>query len=175
MKKIVFSAILLTSASPFAMAQDEPPISTQAIYACAEIADDLERLACYDDTVGRFEAAEAAGEVATISKSEVEELKKDSFGFALPSIPRIVMPKFGGGDKNDVEAVTLAVSSIKRLPYDNLRITLENGQVWEQTDGRRVTYSKRKGVDSAEITRASLGSYKMKLDGGTSFRVKRLK
>ena len=169
---------VLTAASfVFAMpsaAQDGPEISTDAIYACAEIVDDAERLACYDDTVGRFEAAEAAGEVTTISRSEVAELEKDSFGFALPSLPRIVMPKFGDGEDEGLDSVTLAVSDVKRLKYENLRVTLENGQVWEQTDGKRVQFSKRLGVESAEIKRAALGSYKMKLDGGSSFRVKRI-
>lgn len=175
MKFLYLSMVLIGLTAQVALAQDDQPVSTQAIYACAEISNDAERLACYDETVGRFEAAEAAGEVATISKSEVEELKKDSFGFALPSIPRIVMPKFGNGEKKEIEAVTLGVQEIARLPRKNLRITLDNGQIWEQTDTRRVPYSKAKGVETAEIKRASLGSFKMKLDGGVSFRVKRIR
>jgi hypothetical protein len=176
MKKVVLSALLLGPAGLVAHAQDDAPISTEAIYACAEIAEDAERLACYDETVGRFEAAEAAGEVTTISKAEVEELQKDSFGFSLPSIPRIVMPKFGGGDEDaELNTVTLAVTEVERLRYDNLRVTLENGQIWEQTDGKRIQFSKRLGVEAAEIKRASFGSFMMKLDGGASFRVKRLR
>lgn len=174
MKMIFVSALMISLAVPGALAQDDSSISTKAIYACAELADDAIRLACYDDTVGRFEAAEAAGEVTTISKSDVEELKKDSFGFALPSIPRIVMPKFGSGEKADLESITIAVADVKRLKYDKLRVTLGNGQIWEQTDGKRVQYSKRVGVDAAEINRAAFGSYKMKLDNGASFRVKRI-
>ncbi len=175
MFKFLLPAALIGIATPVMAAQEDQPISTQAIYACAEITDDADRLACYDETVGRFEAAEAAGEVTTISKSEVEEIKKDSFGFALPSIPRIVMPKFGGDDKDDLESVTMAVTEVERLRYDNLRVTLENGQIWEQTDGKRVQFSKRVGVESAKITRAAFGSFKMKLDNGVSFRVKRLR
>jgi len=175
MFKILLPAALIGVATPVMAAQEDQSISTQAIYACSEITDDVARLACYDETVGRFEAAEAAGEVTTISKSEVEEIKKDSFGFALPSIPRIVMPKFGGDDKDDLDSVTIAVTEVERLRYDNLRVTLENGQIWEQTDGKRVQFSKRVGVDSAKITRAAFGSFKMKLDNGVSFRVKRLR
>lgn len=167
--------VLFALTSPSAVAQDDQPVSTQAIYACAELANDTERLACYDETVGRFQAAEVAGDVTTISKSEVEEIKKDSFGFALPSIPRIVMPKFGDNDENVIDTIRLAVSNVERLRYDNLRVTLENGQIWEQTDGKRVQFSKRVGVETAEISRAALGSFKMKLDDGVSFRVKRLR
>ena len=176
MKFLSVSALTLTSSQLLAMAQDEDAISTSAIYACAEIADDTERLACYDETVGRFEAAEAAGEVTTISKTEIEEIQKDSFGFSLPSIPRLVMPRFGGDEeKSTIDEVTLAVTKVERLRYDNLRVTLENGQIWEQTDGKRVQYSKRLGVESASIKKASFGSFKMKLDDGASFRVKRIR
>ena len=158
-----------------AQAQEPKPISTQAIYACAEIADDMERLACYDDSVGRLEAAEAAGEVTTISKAEVEEIERDSFGFSLPSIARNVIPRLGNGDQEALEEVEVAVTSVRRLAYKNLLVTLENGQVWEQTDSQRVNYSKKRGVESAVIKKASLGSYKMKLDGGRAFRAKRVK
>ena len=175
MKATKFCIIVSSLLVPIAYAQDDQPISTQAIYACSEIADDATRLACYDETVGRFEAAEAAGEVTTISKSEVEEIKKDAFGFSLPSIPKIVMPRFGQGDGQEIEVVTYGVSEVSRLPRKNLRVVLENGQIWEQTDTIRISYSKRNGVEFAEIKRAALGSFKMKLDNGRSFRAKRIK
>ena len=175
MTKLLSGSIAIVAlATPLAIAQEVDPISTSEIYACAEIADDAERLTCYDETVGRFEAAEAAGEVTTISKAEIEEIKEDSFGFSLPSIPRIVMPKLGGDKADDIEQVTLAVAEVERLRYDNLRVTLENGQIWEQTDGNRIQFSKRLGVESAAIKRASFGSFMMKLDNGASFRVKRI-
>ncbi|MEL7041663.1 MAG: hypothetical protein AAGL90_09070 [Pseudomonadota bacterium] len=170
-----FVAAFAMSAATTAQAEAIDPISTEAIYACAEITDNAARLACYDDTVGRFQTAEEAGEVATITKSEMAEIQEDSFGFSLPSLPRIVMPKFGGGEDTAPDRVEFAVSNISRLRSDKVRITLENGQVWDQIDTKRVRYSKKVGVESAEIRKASLGSFKMKLDGGTAFRVTRVK
>ena len=158
-----------------AHAQEPKPVSTQAIYACAEIADDMARLACYDESVGRLEAAEAAGEVTTISKAEVEEIERDSFGFSLPSIARNVLPKFGNDEAEKLQEVVFAVESINRRSNDKIRITLENGQVWDQSDDKWVYYSKKNGAESAEIKRAALGSFKMKLDGGRAFRVKRVR
>ena len=158
-----------------AHAQEPKPVSTQAIYACAEIADDMARLACYDESVGRLEAAEAAGEVTTISKAEVEEIERDSFGFSLPSIARNVLPKFGNDEAEKLQEVVFAVESINRRSNDKIRITLENGQVWDQSDDKWVYYSKKNGAESAEIKRAALGSFKMKLDGGRAFRVQRVR
>lgn len=170
---LLASAMLLSSIPALAQA----PASTDAVYACASMDDDMARLSCYDDAVGRLKAAEEAGEVTTISKAEVEEVQRDAFGFSLPSLPKLAMPKFGGDKDEDgtLRSVTTAVTKVKTSKINGLTITLENGQVWQQTDGRSVSYSKRKGVKEAEVKTASFGSFMMKLDGGVAFRVKRLK
>ncbi len=162
-----------------ALAED---VSTSDVYACKEIAGDAERLACYDAAVGRLKAAEEAGEVKTFTRKEVEEVKRDSFGFSIPSLPKLA---FGGkdadgNDKSDeLKEVTFAIASVKkekdlvRRDGDRVRVTLENGQVWVQTDDKNVRV--KKSPKEARIYQAALGSYKMKLDGGLAFRVERVK
>lgn len=49
-------------------------------------------------------------------------------------------------------------------------VRLENGQVWVQTNDKSI---RAKNVSEAGICSASLGSCKMKLDGGLAFRVRR--
>ena len=39
------------------------PDELKAVYACKSISNAQERLACYDSSVGRFEAAQKSGEV----------------------------------------------------------------------------------------------------------------
>lgn len=155
--------------------QAETPPSTADLYACSKIENDAERLSCYDTTVQSLEAWEAAGEITTISRSEVNELQKDSFGFSLPTLARSVIPKFGEDENSEIQTVEFAVSSVRKSPLGKLIITLENGQVWEQTGSKQVNFSQKRGAESAEIKRAALGSFKMKLDGGRSFRAKRTK
>ncbi|MEQ9437038.1 hypothetical protein [Hyphomonas sp.] len=149
-----------------ALAED---VSTDDVYACAGISTDAERLACYDAAVGRLKAAEDSGEVTTITRSEVEQVKRDSFGFSIPSLPSLALRKSGGGDE-ELDEVTAAVSSVSRNGAGRWRVRLENGQVWVQTDDKSV---RAKNVKEARIYSASLGSYKMKLDGGLAFRVQR--
>lgn len=172
---LLATAMLLTALPAIA----DEIASTDAVYACAGLDDDMARLACYDDAVGRLKAAEEAGEVTTISKAEVEEVQRDAFGFSLPSLPKLAMPRFGSGDDKDddgtINSVTTGVTSIKKSKVNGLTVTLDNGQIWQQTDSRRVPYSKRKGVEAAEVKKASFGSFMMKLDDGPAFRVKRLK
>jgi hypothetical protein len=144
---------------------DEPGFG--AVLACKAIEAPLERVACYDAAVGRLEAAEAAGEVKVVTRADVDKVKRDSFGFSIPSLP-----VFGGkaGETDRLERVTAAVSSVSGSS-GSLRIKLENGQIWEQTDDKPA---KAKSPKSAEIYQAALGSFKMKLDGGLAFRVRRV-
>ena len=69
-------------------AQSTPqPTEISDVYACKTLADSTERLECYDNAVGRLEAAEKSGEVVTVSKKEVEKVERDAFGFNIPSLP----------------------------------------------------------------------------------------
>ncbi|WOR13588.1 hypothetical protein RYZ27_07370 [Hyphomonas sp. FCG-A18] len=174
--RFILPSLALILGTSAAIAQDDQPISTQAVYDCAALSDDTERLACYDNAVGRLKAAEESGEVTTISRSEVETVQREAFGFSLPSLPRLAMPRLGGGDDDGaaVTEITSGVKSIRSSKVSGLTITLENGQIWRQTDNRRVNYSKREGVDQAVVKQAAFGSFMMKLDGGVAFRVKRI-
>jgi hypothetical protein len=149
-----------------AMAED---VSTADVYACAAVNTDAERLACYDAAVGRLKAAEDAGEVTTITRADVEKVKRESFGFQIPSLPSLALKKSGGSDK-ELEDVTVAVRSVSHDQAGRLRVVLEGGQVWVQIDDKKI---RAKKPAEAFIYSAALGSYKMKLDGGLAFRARR--
>jgi len=149
-----------------ALAEDA---STEDVYACAGISTDAERLACYDAAVGRLKAAEDAGEVTTITRSEVETVKRDSFGFSIPSLPTLALKKSGGSDE-ELDEITTGVTSVRMDSAGRLRVTLDNGQVWVQIDDKST---RARNQAEARIYTAALGSYKMKLDGGRAFRVRR--
>jgi len=169
-------------------AESDTP-STRDVYACGDIADDQDRLACYDAAADRLETAEDAGEVTTVTREEVEEAERRGFGLSLPSLS---LPGFGGAAEPDKASpakdraaspsrpaqpapLSELVEPVARLEeghFGKLRIVLANGQVWRQTGSDRV-YVPRGGVETARVRRAALGSYMMSLDGGVAFRVKR--
>lgn len=172
-RKLVF-ALTLAALAPGLASGETDGASTAAVYACAGTEDDAARLACYDAAVGRLKAAEEAGEITTITREEVENVQRDTFGLSFPSLPAIAMPRLGGNGDDDgqLDSITFAVANIERNPYDKAVVTLENGQVWIQTDGGMFSI---RGIEEAEIQRAAFGSFKMKLDGGRAFRVRRLR
>ena len=215
---IITTALLVTHAEAQSVAL---PDELQAIYACKSISSAQERLACYDNSVGRFEEAEKSGEVVTVTKTAIEKVERDAFGFNLPSLPSLGRI-FGGNDKNEKSAskpekendltapvkqaeitkspketsptkppaaiskpkpskiseVSLEIRKTAEFGHRKTRFFMTNGQVWEQTDGIKVRVPKvRNGkTNNAEISKASMGSFFLRVNGkGSAIRVRRVR
>ena len=95
---IITTALLVTHAEAQSVAL---PDELQAIYTCKSISSAQERLACYDNSVGRFEEAEKNGEVVTVSKTAIENVEREAFGFNLPSLPSLGRIFGGNSTSND--------------------------------------------------------------------------
>ncbi|MBI1251130.1 MAG: hypothetical protein GC189_06645 [Alphaproteobacteria bacterium] len=163
-------AALLAVAAPAWAQAPEAPERLQDVYACAAVNDDAQRLACYDQAVGRLRVAQEQGDFAAISREEAREIERDGFGFSLPSIPRL-LPRFGGEDNEAIETVSLTIDRLQQRGY-RTAFYMSNGQVWVQTESTGVR-GVRAGAQ-AEIRRAALGSYLMRVDGvSAAIRVRR--
>lgn len=178
------------------------PNEVSAVYACKSVTDSLKRLECYDNAVGRLQKAEESGEVVTVSKAEVEKVERDAFGFNIPSLPGL--GKLFKKDKNkpaksaalttkgpksvknkedsllakDMKTVSFEISKTTTFGRDKIRFFLDNGQVWEQVTQESIRIPKvRNGVlNTAEIRKASLGSFLMRINGkGRATRVRRVR
>lgn len=153
-----------------------PDVVTK-IYQCKSITDSKARLACYDDSVGRLEAAEKAGDIVTIDKEAAESIERDSFGFKMPNLTKLGLFK-GDGDKPKkakFETVVLPIKSMRiRGNRKFARFTLENGQVWDQTyETRKLKLAD--GENVLVIRKAALGSFLARInDTGPQIRVRRV-
>lgn len=236
---LAFSAAALPLAASPASAQSGDPVD--AVLACRTIADIEARLACFDTASGALEAARNSGQIATITRDDVEAMEGDSFGFRMPSLPRLRMPFFERSarvrshdalndvattsvadssspaetsssaqtapasqspapspsapaqttaptqapvqsasaapaeppsveiverdDDGNVDRVRMNVERIRTVGYNTLVFHMENGQVWRQTDDQRLRIPRNRDGLYAEIRRASLGSYLLRLNG----------
>lgn len=186
---------------------DNPTLSK--MFSCRQIEDSSARLACYDLAVGKFEAASTSGEVVTVTRPDVEKIKRDAFGFNIPSLFDFGNLFGRDGDKqastasvdkksplslrnpfksskssqasgfksteDDRRKIILKIARTKKIGYDKLRFYFENGQVWEQTTSKQL-YMKKSGTAEAHITKASLGSFLMRVNGkGPAINVRRIK
>jgi len=136
---------------------------------CAGIADDAARLACYDAIFGR--PASASSSVATSSaaaataSAPVAAASAPAAPAAATTQPASGAAAFGMSEKRlsqereEVDAITAKVVSVGSLPQPGRwKVTLDNGQVWEQRETTPESYRPRPG-DTVKIRKASLGSF----------------
>ncbi len=163
---VTFSTVLSTSA--FAADDSGEAIETplSSLYKCAKIVNGPERLACFDTSVAKLHTAEQNKEVVAIDAKAAKKIKREAFGFNLPSLskiglPSIGLPKMGGG--KDVESLVVDVKSVRKSGRGYV-ITMKNGQVWKEVGGR-LNYIP-KGDLKATIKPKSMGSFMLSLNNG---------
>jgi hypothetical protein len=166
---LALSAGLLAIAPALAAS---PPRIDQAgvvreVTACRKLTDNAERLACYDGTVAKMEAAEAKGDLVTVDREQRTTIRRQAFGLPLPSLAIL--------DKNEkAEEISTQTFKVDHIgsAAGRLVITLEGGQVWRQIDDYSLYPSPHAG-STAVIKRGALNSFFMKLDGQNQIRVHR--
>ncbi len=92
---LVSGFAVIFSLNGTALAQTQNSSELAEVFACRSLPNDAERLACYDATIEQFAKAQEDGEVFTVSKEQIQNVERDSFGFNIPSLP-ILSGLFGG-------------------------------------------------------------------------------
>jgi len=155
--RIVLTCIGLIGAGPIIAEQ-----GAAAAHPCASIADDAQRLACYDNAFGRPQAvgagspaagpapAAAAAPAATVFVTD----PVDEFGLSEaakrardPEKAKDTLP----------EQISAEVAKVSRRPTGEMVVTLESGQVWVQIE--TVSKAIVKPGDTVTIKKGALGSY----------------
>lgn len=140
----------------------------QAVVDCRKLADPTERLACYDQAAAGLDAAERAGDVVVVDRSQVREARQAAFGF------NVKMPAFlTRGEPEDVIAsIDAVIASARQDGAGKWIVRLEDGAVWRQVDSGWVAREPRSG-SKVTIRRTPMGGYLMNIDGQTAIRVHR--
>jgi hypothetical protein len=168
-----FAAALLiggpSQAQKTTSAPSAPPASVTEMMACRAMTDSAARLACYDRAVGNLQQAVAARDVVIISAADVRKTRRSLFGFTVPKLPF-----FGGNDDTpEAKEIVTKVAGARSLGYGKWQIRLEDGAMWETTEGFREGDIPGVG-DSIRITKGALGNYFMSVSGSKSVRARRL-
>lgn len=156
------SLLLITPAA----AADEPPAAIRALGACKAMTDGAARLACYDrETTALLQSVEKK-ETVVLDKQEVRKTKRSLFGFTLPKLPF-----FGNGKDDDAkeeaefQQIEAPIKTIRNLPYGKFRFTLDDGAVWETTEGLNAF---PKPGETVVIKKGVMGSYFIRFEHSRS-------
>lgn len=147
---------------------DTRPQTLDRLLNCRQLTSDAARLACYDTAVGAFETAQQRGEVVVVDRAQVNEARRQLFGFALP---RVTLFDQDGRDA-PVEAIETSLVRATQTGEGRWVFTLADESVWRQIDSERVNFRNRPGQD-VRIRRAALGSYLMTIEDSRAVRVRR--
>ncbi|MBX7249613.1 MAG: hypothetical protein K1X35_11305 [Caulobacteraceae bacterium] len=161
-----------------ALAQNQPggtngrAEALKKLSQCRSIADDQARLACYDNAAQGIDEAENRGELVVVDRGQVREAKRSLFGFDTSALN--FFDRGSGEARVEVNNVTLTIDRAYRGEGGRWVMVMTDGQVWRQIDSSGPYNPPRHG-STAEIRKASLGSYFLNVDGQTAIRARREK
>lgn len=141
-------------ATPLSAKDDDSktPEVFNKVIACRDITDNAARLACFDGAVGALAQAQQDKDVVVVSREEMRKTRRGLFGFVLPKLGL-----FGGGndDENDAEEIKEITATIASFGggTGHYVFTLDDGAVWEQTEGEYLKWRRRARRSSSNVAR----------------------
>ena len=152
-----------------------------AMTACSAKSNSLQRLVCYDKIAARLNdlsdsalpSAPRASVPAPLNSQVAPTIPQSA-----PAIPEAVAPvqsksTFGFADKDTDESVVATITKLSTDSRNYMTFTLDNGQVWKQTEVNRIRF---KEGDTVEIEEGRFsGYYLSSTKNNRSTNVKRLK
>ena len=166
-----FAAALAVAAAPAALAQSKAQRAAivQKLLDCKTLTDNAARLACYDQAAAAFDQAEAKGDVVVIDREQARKVRKQAFGFSLPSIS--IFAK--GETQEEVDTFDGVVAGARQNGAGSWVIKLEDGAIWTQVGVEDLFKTPQVGM-KVKIRKAALGSYMMSVDNGGGFKAHRV-
>ena len=153
--QVTFAAVSPLAAAPVAA----------AVSKCRKIADDKERLACYDAAAGAFDQAQAEGQVVIIDREQAKAVRRQAFGFNFPAINFLPRPaKTEAEDRVSVELAGAHTDSEGKWV-----MTTTEDAVWRQSDSNPLSNEPRRG-STMLIRKGLLGSFFCKVDRQSAIR-----
>jgi hypothetical protein len=140
----------------------------QHLIDCRKLTDNVARLACFDEAAATMDQAEAKGDIVVVDREQARKVRRQAFGFALPSLSL-----FERGEKpEEINNMEGKIVAARQNNAGKWVIRLEDGATWVQIDTNEVPNAPKAG-DTATIRRASMGSYMLSLGRHTAFRAHR--
>ena len=146
----------------------ERPETLARLMACRGVADSTARLACFDAAAGALNTAEQQGELVVMDRAQVNQTRRQLFGFEMPTLPRL----FGPEGAVEIESIDSTLQSAALVGEGRWVFRLADGGVWRQIDSERVRFQNRPG-QPVRVRKASLGSFLLTVGDSRAVRVRR--
>lgn len=172
--KLTAAATLVLAALCFgapALAAEPPPAEASALKTmvdCRRLPTKDARADCYDAAVDGLNKAQAEGKVVVIDQEKLKQVRRQAFGFNLPSLSGLAK----GLREDPINAMTFKVVDAHQESEDRWVMETSEGAVWHQTQSSGFSLTPRAG--SALVVKPGfLGSFFCTIDKQAAFRCKR--
>jgi hypothetical protein len=167
----VAAAALASVATPALAAKPHAPTTAPAVQAvvdCRGIADSAQRLACYDAAADALTKAQSSGDLVTLDRQQRQTVRRQAFGFTLPSLAMFDVGEKGEG----VDTLDETLASARQDAQGRWTFVMQDGAVWRQIDDEFLSRTPHAG-SAVAIKRAVLGSFMLSVDKQPGVRVHR--
>jgi hypothetical protein len=170
LKNTVILAIAFVASA--AQAQPKPQGESsvvQRLVACRDLTDDAAQLACYRQATEALVRAQSGGDIVIVDREDARTVRRQAFGLSLPSLSL-----FEKGESD--ESLNTLVSQVRAARQDSAGrwiVQLDDGATWTQVETLPLRTAPKAGMP-VTISRAALGSYKMKVGEQRAVRARRI-
>jgi hypothetical protein len=158
MRKTKMTVLVVTLIAGTALAADT---SLDTARRCVLVKDSLERLVCFDRAFASMPAAGPAVVAAPAAPTMASAPAVAVMPAAVPALGDEGIKR--RAKEREVEAgptsLTAVISELKETRPNVFRLTLDNGQVWQQMDLESLFYVKV--GDTVKIDKGRMGGYRM--------------
>lgn len=174
--RAVAAATTLLAAAALLAEAARAQASAEQLRQCAELPEATQRLSCYD----RLAGARAAEATTATAPNLPKASPPAPASLPTQTATAAAVAEFGVSEgplarsrpEAGLSGITDKVASLAHLPRGQLRVTLQNGQVWEELQPND-SFSLKVG-DEVQIRSAALGSFIMVSPHGWPARVTRI-
>ncbi len=136
---------------------------------CTTIADNSERLACFDREVGALVGATNEGDVKVVQTEDITQARRRLFGFSLPKIGL-----FSDGGEEEIAVLQSTITKVQQVGPREWHIWIEEGNARWQMKGTSVRTRAPEVGDPVEFKPATMGTYWIRVDGRNGVRGNRI-
>lgn len=166
-------AVVLAAAAPALAAKppaapSDDPSALKTMFDCRKLPTKEARADCYDAAVDALQNAQAKGEVVVVDREKIKAVRRQAFGFSLPSISLLTK----GLKEEPVKSIEIELKSAHQSADGYWVMTTVEDSVWRQTQNSGYEFTPHAG--SKLIVRPGiLGAYFCEVDGQPQVRCRR--
>ena len=144
------------------------------LQACVGITEDSQRLACFDREIGALSGAAAASgaSAAGAGATAAPLTPEQKMGLSAEGIRKLEADKGINPGAKPPQELGAHLASVSRNSAGRAVFTLDNGQVWRQSETR--AHFEAHAGDAVKITTGALGSFWLSTDTHNWTRVERV-